>query len=217
MPPFWALCCQFGASMAIAEMVEASEPIERRTQARLQRIAASTNQIKAIQIVRPDPPHMAQWNPDQGSDFIDINMECPAKKINKKLAGSALLQYPKQVERILIHVINAVQIPITLNIRTGWDKTHQNFLEIALLAERCGIAALTIHGRTRACLFSRQAEYDSIRRIKQSLKISVIANGGYYISKRSIGVYRRGCSYDRPGSIGKSMVICANRSLFNHK
>ncbi len=104
-------------------------------------------------------------------------MGCPAKKVNRKLAGSALLPYPKLVKSILKAVVNAVNVPVTLKIRTGWNVENRNCIEIAQLAEDCGIAAIAIHGRTRACMFSGEAEYDSIRLVKQNVAIPVIANG----------------------------------------
>lgn len=97
--------------------------------------------------------------------------------MNRKLAGSALLQYPDQVKAILTAVVSAVDVPVTLKIRTGWSPEHRNCVEIAQLAEDCGIQALTIHGRTRACLFNGEAEYDSIRAVKQKVSIPIIANG----------------------------------------
>lgn len=121
-----------------------------------------------MQIAGNDPDEMAaaaRINADNGAQIIDINMGCPAKKVNRKLAGSALLQYPGLVEQILRAVVDAVDVPVTLKIRTGWDPAHRNCVEIAQLAERCGIQALTIHGRTRACLFNGEAEYDSIRQL----------------------------------------------------
>ena len=114
---------------------------------------------------------------EKGYKEVDINMGCPAKKVNRKLAGSALLQYPDVVKSILTEVVNAVDVPVTLKIRTGWAPEHRNCEEIAQLAEDCGIQALTIHGRTRACLFNGEAEYDSIRAVKQKVSIPVIANG----------------------------------------
>ncbi|SQA99135.1 Probable tRNA-dihydrouridine synthase [Cedecea neteri] len=102
---------------------------------------------------------------------------CPAKKVNRKLAGSALLQYPSLVKDIVTTVVKAVDVPVTLKIRTGWEPAHRNCVEIAQLAEDCGIQALTIHGRTRACLFQGDAEYDSIRAVKQKVSIPIIANG----------------------------------------
>ncbi len=119
----------------------------------------------------------ARINVESGAQIIDINMGCPAKKVNRKLAGSALLQYPDQVKSILTAVVSAVDVPVTLKIRTGWSPEHRNCVEIAQLAEDCGIQALTIHGRTRACLFNGEAEYDSIRAVKQKVSIPIIANG----------------------------------------
>jgi tRNA-dihydrouridine synthase B len=119
----------------------------------------------------------ARINVESGAQIIEINMGCPAKKVNRKLAGSALLQYPDQVKSILTAVVSAVDVPVTLKIRTGWSPEHRNCVEIAQLAEDCGIQALTIHGRTRACLFNGDAEYDSIRAVKQKVSIPVIANG----------------------------------------
>lgn len=177
--PFRELCCRFGASLAVSEMVDVNRS-SWTTTSMLRRTSNRPNRIKAVQIVGSDPKEMAaiaKWNEDNGAHLIDINMGCPAKKINKKLAGSALLQYPILVEQILTCVVNAVQLPVTLKIRTGWDIAHRNFLEIARLAENCGIAALTLHGRTRACFFSGQAEYDSIKQVKESIRIPVIANG----------------------------------------
>jgi len=104
-------------------------------------------------------------------------MGCPAKKVNKKLAGSALLQYPELVEQIVRAVVNAVQVPVTLKIRTGWDPEHRNGVHIARIAEDNGIQALAVHGRTKACMYKGEAEYDTIRAIKQSVSIPVVANG----------------------------------------
>lgn len=119
----------------------------------------------------------AQLNVAADAQIIDINMGCPAKKVNKKFAGSALLQDPALVRDILQAVVAAVDVPVTLKIRTGWDPDHRNGVEIAQLAEQAGIQALTVHGRTRACLFRGEAEYDTIKAIKQAVSIPVIANG----------------------------------------
>lgn len=178
--PFRSLCCEFGAAMAISEMLLANKAIWHSNKSVLKRAGCTDDTIKAVPIVGSDPDEMAavaKFNAARGAQLIDINMGCPAKKVNKKLAGSALLQYPMLVERILSRVVNAVNVPVTLKIRTGWDKNNRNFLEIGKLAENCGIAALTIHGRTRACLFSGVAEYDSIREAKKTITIPVIANG----------------------------------------
>ena len=133
-----------------------------------------------MQIAGSDPLEMAQAaaiNVAYGAEIIDINMGCPAKKVNRKLAGSALLQFPDLVEKILKEVVNAVDVPVTLKIRTGWDKANRNCVQIGKIAEQSGIQALTIHGRTKECLFEGEAEYDNIRAVKQSISIPVIANG----------------------------------------
>lgn len=136
--------------------------------------------IRAVQIVGSEPEWMAdaaRRSVSEGAQIVDINMGCPAKKINRRLAGSALLQDPALVREILQTVVAAVDVPVTLKIRTGWDTEHRNGLEIAEIAESCGVQALTVHGRTRACLFNGQAEYDTIRAIKQHISIPVVANG----------------------------------------
>lgn len=136
--------------------------------------------INAVQIAGSDPLEMAQAakvNVEYGADIIDINMGCPAKKVNKKMAGSALLREPELVADILNAVVNAVNVPVTLKIRTGWDPENRNCLTIAQIAEQAGIKALSIHGRTRSCLFNGEAEYESIKAVKQAVSIPIIANG----------------------------------------
>lgn len=136
--------------------------------------------IRSVQIAGSDPELMAeaaQFNVSNGAQIIDINMGCPAKKVNKKLAGSALLQFPDLVEQIVHSVVNAVDVPVTLKIRTGWDPDNRNGVEIAKIAEANGIQSLAVHGRTRACMYKGNAEYDTIRAIKQSVSIPVVANG----------------------------------------
>lgn len=178
--PFRKLCYQWGAGMTVSEMLSANPDVWRTDKSLLRMVHMDEPGIRAIQIVGNDPQEMAQAakvNADNGAQIIDINMGCPAKKINRKLAGSALLQYPELVESILHAVVNAVDIPVTLKIRTGWSPEHRNYLEIAQIAEQSGIQALTIHGRTRACLFNGEAEYESIRKVKAAISIPVIANG----------------------------------------
>ena len=134
----------------------------------------------SVQIAGADPKMMAdaaKYNKDNGAQIIDINMGCPAKKICNVMAGSALLKHEKLVEDILHSVVKSVDIPVTLKIRTGWDKDNRNALNIAHIAENTGIKALSIHGRTRACLYKGNAEYDTIAKVKQNIGIPVIANG----------------------------------------
>ncbi len=136
--------------------------------------------IRAVQIAGSDPELMAdaaRHNVQNGAQIIDINMGCPAKKVNKKLAGSALLQHPALVEEIVSSVVDAVDVPVTLKIRTGWNPDNRNGVEIAKIAERNGIQSLAVHGRTKACLYKGNAEYDTIKLIKQAVSIPVVANG----------------------------------------
>jgi tRNA-dihydrouridine synthase B len=136
--------------------------------------------IRSVQSAGADPDLMAEaaaFNEKNGAQIIDINMGCPAKKVNKKMAGSALMQYPELVEKNVKAVVGAVKVPVTLKTRTGWDPDNRNGLEIAKIAERNGIQCLAIHGRTRACMYKGNAEYHTIKEIKEAIKIPVIANG----------------------------------------
>jgi tRNA-dihydrouridine synthase B len=138
------------------------------------------NGIRSVQIMGTDPLLMAdaaRFNAQRGAHIIDINMGCPAKKVCAVAAGSALLRDEALVKRILDAVVKAVDIPVTLKIRTGWDLHSRNAAEIAKIAENSGIAALTIHGRTRACKFTGQAEHETLKKVKQIVNIPVIANG----------------------------------------
>ncbi|MEI7063897.1 tRNA dihydrouridine synthase DusB [Dickeya chrysanthemi] len=178
--PFRALCYAMGAGMTVSEMLSSNPEVWRSDKSRLRMVHSDEPGIRAVQIAGGDPDEMAEAariNAENGAQVIDINMGCPAKKVNRKMAGSALLQYPELVKQILTAVVKAVDVPVTLKIRTGWAPEHRNCVEIAQLAEDCGIQALTVHGRTRACLFNGEAEYDSIRTVKQSVSIPIIANG----------------------------------------
>ncbi len=178
--PFRQLCLRMGAGMAVSEMMLANPDTWNTEKSRKRRYHTDEHGIRSVQILGCDPMLMAQaarQNVADGAQIIDINMGCPAKKVNKKQAGSALLQDPGLVREILDAVVAAVEVPVTLKIRTGWDPEHRNGVEIARLAEQAGVRALTVHGRTRACLFNGQAEYDTIKAIKQAIAIPVIANG----------------------------------------
>ena len=178
--PFRQLCRDLGAGLAVTEMVSVDTSLwgSRKSLRRLDH-HGERGPI-AVQILGADPRLMtdaAKVNVQLGAQIIDINMGCPAKKVCKVAAGSALLQDEKLVARILQAVVEGVEVPVTLKIRTGWHPQHRNGLTIARIAEDCGIQALAIHGRTRACKFSGAAEYETIRSIKQSVRIPVIANG----------------------------------------
>ncbi|MEK6736623.1 MAG: tRNA dihydrouridine synthase DusB [Pseudomonadota bacterium] len=178
--PFRQLCKTMGAGMAVSEMVSSNSLLwgSKKTQRR----ANHDGEVSpiSVQIAGADPKMLATaalYNVENGAQIIDINMGCPAKKICNVMAGSALLQDEKLVRRILNAVVNAVDIPVTLKIRTGWDKQHKNALTVARIAEDSGIQALAIHGRTRACAYGGEAEYDTIAAVKAAIKIPVIANG----------------------------------------
>jgi tRNA-dihydrouridine synthase B len=178
--PFRMLCRQFGAGLAVSEMVTSNPLLRDHKRTVLKAYHNGENGLRAVQILGTDPQQMAQaarFNQQLGAEIIDINMGCPAKKVCAVAAGSALLRNEQLVESILTAVVDAVDIPVTLKIRTGWDLANRNAVKIAQIAENCGIAALTIHGRTRACKFSGTAEYDTIKQVKQSVKIPIIANG----------------------------------------
>jgi tRNA-dihydrouridine synthase B len=186
--PFRNLCRRFGASLAFSEMISADTSLwaSRKTQTRLNR-EGETPPV-AVQILGTDPGKLAEAariNVDLGAQIIDINMGCPAKKVCKVAAGSALLRDETLVGNILDAVVAAVDVPVTLKIRTGWDPGSRNALNIGRIAEESGIAMLTIHGRTRACKFAGEAEYETIRQVKQALAIPVVANGDIRDEKKA--------------------------------
>ncbi|NVJ49227.1 MAG: tRNA dihydrouridine synthase DusB [Gammaproteobacteria bacterium] len=178
--PFRMLCKEHGAGMTVSEMIAANPQLRNTRKSRLRSDHNGETGIRSVQIAGAEPEMMAQaarYNVSQGAQVIDINMGCPAKKVCNKAAGSALMKEPELVEQILSAVVNAVDVPVTLKIRTGWDGDHKNGIEIAKIAQSCGIVSLAIHGRTRACGYKGAAEYDTIRAIKASIAIPVIANG----------------------------------------
>lgn len=178
--PFRKLCRSLGAGMVTGEMTSSQENLRYTEKSKLRGIHADEPLPRSIQIVGWCPDMMAsaaRYHVEQGASIIDINMGCPAKKVCKKLAGSALLSDPELVARILQKVVQAVDVPVTLKIRTGVDEEHRNGVEIARIAEQSGIALLAVHGRTRAQKYTGYAEFDTVRRIKSVVSIPVIANG----------------------------------------
>jgi tRNA-dihydrouridine synthase B len=179
--PFRQLCKQLGAGMAVSEMVTSNSLLYGS--AKTARRANHEGEVDpiSVQIAGADPAMLAQaarHNVDRGAQIIDINMGCPAKKVCNVMAGSALLQDEALVGRILDAVVSSVpEVPVTLKIRTGWDREHRNARNILRIAENAGVQALAIHGRTRACGYTGEAEYDTIRTVKAEAKIPVIANG----------------------------------------
>lgn len=183
--PFRQLCKRLGAGYAVSEMI-ASNAMLWNSEKTLRR-SNHEGEVEpiSVQIAGADPEMMAnaaKLNIDRGAQIIDINMGCPAKKVCNVASGSALLQNEPLVERIVSAVVNAVgtgpnAVPVTLKIRTGWDREHKNAMRIAKIAEDNGISMLTIHGRTRADLYKGEAEYETITAVKSAVRIPVVANG----------------------------------------
>lgn len=178
--PFRQICCQMGAGLAVSEMVLANPKVWNTNKSKHRLIHGDKAGICSVQIAGSDPQELAfaaQVNVDNGAQIIDINMGCPAKKVNKKLAGSALLKEPTLVEQIVKAVVDKVDVPVTLKIRTGWCENSRNGIEIAKIAEHNGIQSLVVHGRTRNDFYKGDAEYDTIKAIKNAVSIPVVANG----------------------------------------
>jgi len=178
--PFRQLCRRYGAALAVSEMVSSKPELQggRKTLLRLDH-RGERGPI-SVQILGADPGQMAEaakLNVGRGAEIIDINMGCPAKKVCNVAAGSALLRDETLVGRILEAVVRAVDAPVTLKIRTGWDLGHRNAVAVAKIAEMSGVQALAVHGRSRACGFSGEAEYTTIAEVKAAVRIPVIANG----------------------------------------
>ena len=178
--PFRTLCRRLGAGLAVSEMVTTRPELRASDKTRLRRDHRGEPDPRSVQIAGADPGMLAaaaRINVAEGAQIIDINMGCPAKKVCSKAAGSALLRDEALVQRILEAVVGAVDVPVTLKIRTGWCPDTRNAVRIAGLAEAAGIQAVAVHGRTRACGFTGAAEFDTVRAVKQSVRIPVIANG----------------------------------------
>ena len=178
--PFRNLCYQLGADLCVSEMVTSEKHLWNSRKTRLRLNHQGETGIRSVQIAGTDPLKLAaaaQFNVDNGAEIIDINMGCPAKKVCNVQAGSALLKDEPLVKQILSTVVEAVDIPVTLKIRTGWDENNKNAINIARIAEQSGIQALAVHGRTRADAYRGEAEYDTIAAVKAAVGIPVIANG----------------------------------------
>jgi tRNA-dihydrouridine synthase B len=196
--PFRQLCKRLGAGYAVSEMI-ASNAMLWNSEKTLRR-SNHDGEVEpiSVQIAGADPEMMAgaaKLNVERGAQIIDINMGCPAKKVCNVAAGSALLQNEALVAQIVTAVVNAVgvgpsAVPVTLKIRTGWDREHKNALNIAKIAEDAGISMLTIHGRTRADLYHGQAEYDTIAAVKNAISIPVVANGDINSPEKAAEVLR---------------------------
>ncbi len=191
--PFRNVCRELGADFTVTEMISA-DPKFRGTAKNALRLDLSGNLgPKIVQIAGAEPTLLvdaALMAAEHGAEVIDINMGCPAKKVCKQLAGSALMKDEALVAKLLEAVVGAVDLPVTVKMRTGWDKQHRNAVTIAKIAEDIGIAALTVHGRTRACRFKGLAEYDTIKAVKQAINIPVIANGDIDSAEQALKVLK---------------------------
>jgi tRNA-dihydrouridine synthase B len=178
--PFRMLCRRFGAGLAASEMLSADVRLWNTPKSRRRMDHEGEPTPRVVQIAGFDPAMMAEaarLNVEQGAQIIDINMGCPAKKVCNRLAGSALLQDEALVARILHDVVQAVDVPVTLKTRTGWNQANKNGLRIAKIAEDCGVQAIAIHGRTRTDMYHGEAEHETVAAIKSNVRIPVFANG----------------------------------------
>ncbi|MDX1404956.1 MAG: tRNA dihydrouridine synthase DusB [Woeseiaceae bacterium] len=191
--PFRRLCRRFGAGMTCSEMTTADIRLWRTRKSDRRLDLDLDAEPRVVQIVGSDPAELAtaaRLCVDRGAQIIDINMGCPARKVCNKLAGSALLRDLAIVARILETVVRSVNVPVTLKIRTGWDPKQRNGVEVARIAEASGIQAIAVHGRTRACRFKGEAEYETIAQIVDAISIPVIANGDIDTPEKSLEVLR---------------------------
>jgi len=191
--PFRKICRRFGAGMTTSEMTTADTALWKTRKSRHRLDLDLDAEPIAVQIAGSEPAqlaHAAVACVARGAQIIDINMGCPAKKVCKKLAGSALLRDEKLVASILTAVVSSVTVPVTLKLRTGWNLENRNAVTIARIAEDVGIASLAVHGRTRACHYKGDAEFETIARVKAAVQIPVIANGDIDSLEKSLEVLR---------------------------
>ena len=192
--PFRLLCKRLGAGYAVSEMTTSDPRLWKTKKSRWRMDHAGEPEPIGVQIAGTDPQILAEaarHNVEHGAQIVDINMGCPAKKVCSSWAGSALLQDEPLVARILAAVVGAVEVPVTLKIRTGWNRDNKNGVRIARIAEDSGIKALAVHGRTRDMQYTGEAEYDTIAAIKQAIEIPVFANGDIVCPHKAREVLRK--------------------------
>lgn len=189
--PFRQLCRRMGAGLVVSEMVTSEPHLRNSRKTRLRMDHAGEAEPISVQIAGTEPDKMAEaarFNVENGAQIIDINMGCPAKKVCNVAAGSALMKDEPRVARILSRIVEAVDVPVTLKIRTGWDQQNRNALNIARVAEDCGIQMLSIHGRTRTDAYRGEAEYDTIAEVRQHISIPLVANGDITTAEKARAV-----------------------------
>ncbi len=195
--PFRKICKRFGVGLMVTEMIASRAIEQKRERTQKMAIVDAGEHPVSIQIAGSDPKYMiaaANWAVEHGADFVDINMGCPVKKIVKQVAGSAMLRDEKLVATILDALVKAIDVPITLKIRTGWDENSKNVENIARIAEGCGVQMLTVHGRTRAQMFNGHANWEDIGRAKSVVSIPVIGNGDIVDAETALEMVRiSGC------------------------
>jgi tRNA-dihydrouridine synthase B len=192
--PYRKICRQFGAAMAVSEMLTSKLELRQTTKSRFRMDLAGEPEPIAVQIVGTDPQRLAEaarYNVANGAQIVDINMGCPAKKVCKKAAGSALLANEPLVADILSTVVEAVDVPVTVKIRTGTTLAERNAVSIAKISQDAGVQAITVHGRTRQCKFVGAVEYDTIAAVKAAVSIPVIANGDICTPEQAQNVLRQ--------------------------
>jgi len=192
--PFRILCRRLGAGLVVSEMTTSDPSLLHTEKSRLRRDHEGEEAPISVQIAGSEPAAMAEcarYNVEHGAHIIDINMGCPAKKVCRSDAGSALLRDPDLVRAICSAVVSAVSVPVTLKIRTGYTRAARNGVEIARIAEDCGIAALSVHGRTREDRYEGEAEYETVAQIKQTVRLPVIANGDIRSPEQARDILKR--------------------------
>lgn len=216
--PFRNLCHRFGAGLVVAEMISSKPELRGSRKSNQRRILPDDPEPRAIQLLGNEPEDMAEAARiavDQGAQIIDINLGCPAKKVCRKAAGSALMAEPETVGAILKAVVDAVPCPVTLKMRTGPDSERRNAPELARMAEDCGVAMLSIHGRTRADKYLGEAEYETIARVVDTVSIPVLANGDIDTPEKALWVLQQtsaaGIMIGRP-ALGQPWLFAALRS-----